>query len=157
LLAGERRDQYQLYSLNADGSWKEPVTSIGEGLEKDRLEYLADSRAVQIQELQSELERLRDWTGSDASGEANVALSSLVRIVGNSTASTRQRLRAAAAVLGYKVHDNGVTEFVKRFLGSVCASTDIAVDYKIAAGELLRRHEAARIHTSDRTPSLPRR
>jgi hypothetical protein len=141
----DRRDQYQLYSLNADGSWKEPVTSIGEGLEKDWLEYLADSRAVQIQELQSELERLRDWTGSDASGEANVALSSLVRIVGNSTASTRQRLRAAAAVLGYKVHDNGVTEFVKRFLGSVCASTDIAVDYKIAAGELLRRHEAARI------------
>jgi len=50
----DRRDQYQLYTLNADASWKEPVTSIGEGLEKDQLEYLADSQTLQIVELQSE-------------------------------------------------------------------------------------------------------
>ena len=75
----------------------------------------------------------------------NIALSSLVRIVSDSTASTRQRIKAAAAVLGYKVQDAGVTEFVKGFLGSVCASTDIAVDYKIEASELLRKHEAPKI------------
>src|SRR5262249_775918 len=43
----ERRDQ--LYTLNPDGSWKEPPVSIGEQLEKarldnDRLEYLANSK-----------------------------------------------------------------------------------------------------------------
>jgi hypothetical protein len=149
----DRRDQYQLYALNADASWKEPVTSIGEGLEKDRLEYLADSQAVQIQELQGELECLRNWTGSDANGEANVALSSLIRIVGDSAASTRQRIRASAAVLGYKVHDDGVTEFVKRFLESVCADADIATDYRIEAGELLRRHEAPRVMSESVRPT----
>jgi hypothetical protein len=120
-------------------------------LEKDRLEYLADSQAVQIQKSQSELERLRDWTGSDANGEVNVALSSLVRIVGDIAASTRRRIKTSSAILGYKVHDDGVTEFVKRFLGSVCASADIPVDYKIEAGELLRRYEAPRV-----TPEIVR-
>src|SRR5262249_9946919 len=106
----------------------------------------ANSQTQQIEELQGEVEQLRDWSnGSNANGEANVALSSLIRIVSDSTASTRQRIRAAAAVLGYKVHDDGVTEFVTRFLGSVCASADIAVDYKIEAGELLRKHEAPKI------------
>jgi hypothetical protein len=70
-------------------------------MDKDQLESLVNSQTVQIGELQSEVECLRDWSsGSNANGEANVALSSLVRIVGDSTASTRQRLKAAAAVLG---------------------------------------------------------
>ncbi len=126
--ARDQRDQYQLYNLNPDGSWKEPATeSIGEGLEKDRLEYLVDSQTRQLEGLQSEVERLRDWSsGSDTNG-ANVALSTLARIVGDSTASTRQRIRAAAAVLGYKTQG------------------DLAVDYKIEAGELLRKHEAPRV------------
>src|SRR5262249_6336644 len=95
----DRRDQYQLYSLNPDGSWKEPVTSIGEGLEKDRLEYLADLQAVQIEDLQGQVESLRDWSSGSANG---VAVSNLAQIVSNSSASTRQRLRAAAAILSYK-------------------------------------------------------
>lgn len=35
--------------------------------------------------------------------------------------------------------------FVKGFLGSVCADAEIATDYRIEAGELLRRHEAPRV------------
>src|SRR5262249_4327498 len=90
----DRRDQYQVYTLNADDvSWKEPVASIGEGLEKDQLEHLVGSQTLQIEELQGEVERLRDWSsGGDANGEANVALSSLVRIVGDSAITARQRL-----------------------------------------------------------------
>jgi hypothetical protein len=57
----------------------------------------------------------------------------------------RQRLKAAGTILGYKVHDEGVVEFTKRFLQSVCTSADIATDYRIEAGELLRKHEAPRI------------
>jgi hypothetical protein len=146
---GGGRDR--LYTLNSDGSWKEPPASIGEQLEKeqlekDRLEYLTNSQDRQIGELQGELERLRDWSaGGDANGEANVALSSLVRIIGDSGASTRQRLRASACVLNYKVHDDAVTEFVRRYLGAVCASADTPTDYRIEAGELLRRHEAPRV------------
>jgi hypothetical protein len=82
---------------NPDGSWKPTQTSAGQILEKDRLEYLVDSQTQQIEGLQGEVERLLDWSSGDANG-ANVALSSLVRIVGEGTASTRQRIRAAAAV-----------------------------------------------------------
>src|SRR5215472_16967484 len=78
-----REEGNRLYRLNSDGSWRERPASIGEQLEKerlekDRLEYLAGSQTQQIEELQGEVERLRDWSsGSNANGEANVALSSL--------------------------------------------------------------------------------
>jgi hypothetical protein len=53
------RDQYQLYTLNPNGSWKEPLPSTGEvlekeALEKDQLEYLVDSKTQQIDELQGD-------------------------------------------------------------------------------------------------------
>jgi hypothetical protein len=112
-------------------------------LENDRLAYVVDPQAAPIAELPDEVEDLRDWS-SDVNG-ANVAVSSLVRIVGDSTASTRQRIRAAAAVLGYKVQDDGVLELARGFLESLCANAEIGTDYRIAAGELLRRHEAPRV------------
>ena len=143
---------------NPDGCWKEPVTSsagepIGEPQSRDQLEYLVDSQTQRIGELRGEVERLRDWSnGGDANG-ADIALSSLVRIVSDSTASPRQRIKAAGAVLGYRVRDDGAVEFVKRFLQSVCVDTDIAIDYRIEAGELLRRHEAPRIASESVRPS----
>ena len=112
----------------------------------DRLVYWADLQATSPQESPDEVEVLPDLgSGSDADGGANVALSSLVRIVGDSAASLRQRLRAAAAVLAYKVQDAAVIEFVRRFLESLCADADTAIDHRIAAGELLRKHEAPRV------------
>jgi hypothetical protein len=142
--------------LNPNGSWKEPQTkSTGEtvGVDKDRLEYLVDSQMQRIAGLQAQLERVRDWSSGN-NGEANIALSSLVRIVSDSTASMRQRIKAAGAVLGYKVQDEGVVEFTKRFLESVCESADVSnVDYKIEAGELLRKHEAPRIASETVRPS----
>ena len=48
-------------------------------------------------------------------------------------------------MLGYQVQDAAVAEFVKRYLQSVCASADTPTDYKIEAGELLRRHSAPRV------------
>lgn len=75
-----------------------------------------------------------------------MALPSLARIVGDSTASTRQRIKAAAAVFAYKVADSEVITFVRRFLESVCTSSDIGnIDHKVEAAELLRRHEAPRV------------
>jgi hypothetical protein len=147
----------QPYCLSPDGSWKEPdIASIGESIgvsrDKSELEYLVGTQTRQIGELQDKVERLLDWKGGD---DVNgVALPSLVRIVGDGSASTRQRIKAAAAVLAYKTQDTAVIEFVKRFLGSVCASADIGnVDYKIEAGELLRKHEAPRIASESVRPS----
>jgi len=104
----------------------------------DRLEYLVDLQAGQLEGLQGEVECLRDWSSGNANG---IAVSNLAQIVSDSTASLRQRLRAAAVVLGYKVQDTAVTEFAKRFLESLCANADIPTDYRIEAGELLRRSE----------------
>jgi hypothetical protein len=144
----------QLYTLNSDNSWKEPPPkSVGERLgemDKDQLEYLAGSQAVQIEDLQGEVESLRDWSSGGANG---VAVSNLAQIVGDSAASTRQRLRAAAAILSYRVQSAGVTEFVKGFLESLCANVDIATDYRIEAGELLRRHEAPRVVSESIRPT----
>jgi hypothetical protein len=136
------------YCLSDDGSWKPPPVSTGEitgvPLSRDQLEYLSDTRAQQVEELQGELERLRDWSTSGDANGANVALTSLVRIVADSAASTRQRIRASAAVLGYKT-EGDTAEFAKKYLTSVCGDTGIAFDYRIEAGELLRKHEAPRV------------
>lgn len=138
----------QSYFLSSDGSWKEePIQStggsIGVSRDKDQLEYLVDSQTRQIGELQDKVERLLDWSNG---GDAGVALPSLVKIVGDGTASIRQRIKAAAAVFAYKVADSEVTTFVRRFLESVCTSTDIGnIDHKVEAAELLRRHEAPRV------------
>jgi hypothetical protein len=145
---GSPHNQNQLYNLSPNGSWKEePAASIGEGgiggdLDKNR----------QIGELQGEVERLLNWSGGSDGNGKGVGLSSLVRIVGDSAASTRQRIKAAAAVLGYKAQAD-VSEFVRKYLRTVCESTDIATDYKIEAGELLRRHEAPRVTPDSVRPS----
>ena len=151
----DRRDLNQLYTLNPDGSWRPPESigePVGEPRSRDQLEFPADSRAQEIGELQGEVERLRDWSSGSNDG-ADIALSSLTRIVSDGTASPRQRIKAAGAVLGYRVRDDSAVEFVKRFLQSVCVSTDIATDYRIEAGELLRRHEAPRIASESVRPS----
>jgi hypothetical protein len=142
-------------TLNPDGCWKKPPrSSVGDVLEQHRLEHIVSSQTTRIDELQGEVQRLLDWSSgaNGANVAVNVAVSNLVRIVGDSTATTRQRLRAAAAVLGYKTPDDGVTEFVKRFLESA-AGADIPVDYKIEASELLRKHEAPRVMSEIVRPS----
>jgi hypothetical protein len=116
---------------------------------------VAESRSEQIQDLRDEVESLRDW----ANGTNGIALGSLVRIVGDSSATVRQRLRAAGAVLAYKV-DPDVSEFTKRFLESVCEDLDVLVDYRIEAGELLRKCEGAprimsAIERPDPSPAAP--
>jgi hypothetical protein len=146
----------QPYILSPDGSWKEPdIASIGASIgvsrDKDQLEYLVGTQTRQIEGLKDEVERLRDFS-SGANG-ADVAVSTLVQIVSDSSASPRQRIKAAGTILGYRVQDDEVIEFVKGFLQSVCTSVDIAIDYKIEAGELLRRHEAPRIASESVRPS----
>jgi hypothetical protein len=138
------------YQFNPDCSWKPPPTSVGQAVEKDRMQYLVESQTQQIVELQDEVERLLDFTNGDGT---NVALASLVRIVGDSAATERQRLKAAGAVLGYKVHDDSAAEFTKRYLQSVCTSADVAIDYRIEAGELLRKHEAPRVTSETVRPA----
>jgi hypothetical protein len=85
--------------------------------------------------LRRQIEDLRDWSG----GSNGVAVEHLARIVGDGSATVRQRLRACAVVLGYKVQNPDITEFAKAFLEHVCGNADIPIDYRIEAGELLRR------------------
>jgi hypothetical protein len=142
------------YQLNPNGCWKPPpLSSAGEKLEKDRLAHAVDSQTRRIAELQGEVDSLRDWSKGDDADGANVALSSLLRIVSDNTASPRQRIRAASTILSYKVQDSDAVEFTTRFLRSVCTSADIATDYRIEAGELLRKHEAPRIASESVRPS----
>ena len=150
----DRRDQYQLYTLNTDASWKEPVTSIGEGLEKDRLEHLANSQAVQIEEMKGEIECLREWSaGSDANG-AGIAVAALVRIVADGNATARQKIKASSTILSYKTQDDAVVEFAKKYLQSVCGDLGVAVDYRIEASEALRRSEDPKLMPATERPPV---
>jgi hypothetical protein len=135
--------------LDPNGTWKKPPpTFTGEILERDRLEHVVSLQTTQIEELQGENRRLLDGIAGD-----NVAVSALVRIVADGAVATPRRIRAAAAVLGYKVSDASIIEFVRRFLESVCAAPDTHVDHKIEAGELLRKHEAPRVMSEIVRPS----
>jgi hypothetical protein len=146
----------QSYTLNPDGSWKEPPISVGEQLEieqrnNDRLEYVVGSQTQHIEELQNEIECLRDFSGGGSNG---VAISNLAKIIGDNTASVRQRVKAAGALLAYKVDDDSIVGFARGYLESVCASAD-NFDYRIEAGELLRRHEAPRVAPETVRPVYP--
>jgi hypothetical protein len=131
------------YILDPAGSWKVPQPSVGELLERskrenDRLEFVAESRSEQIQELRGEIENLRDWSG----GSNGTALASLLRIVSDNGATIPQRLRASGVVLAYKVEPR-VSTFVQSFLESVCENDSVLADHRIFAGELLRKIEGA--------------
>jgi len=114
----------------------------------EQFKHVVSLQTAQIEELQDENRRLLDGIAGD-----NVAVSALVPIVADNAVATPRRIRAAAAVLGYKVSDVGTIEFVRRFLESVCASPDTHVDHKIEAGELLRKHEAPRVMSEIVRPS----
>jgi hypothetical protein len=117
------------------------------------LEYLVDSQTQQIEGLQGEVERLRDWSnGSDADG-AGVAIPSLIRIITDSASTMRQKLKGAETILSYQVEDASVVEFTKKFLQSVCTSADVATDHRVEAAGLLRRCEAPRVTPDSVRPS----
>jgi hypothetical protein len=105
-------EQGKLNVLNPDGAWKKPpLSSTGEVLERDRLEHVVNLQTTQIEELPGENKRLLNGIAGD-----NVAVSALVRIVADGAVSTPRRLKAAAAVLNYRVSDVGIIEFVRRYL-----------------------------------------
>jgi hypothetical protein len=106
--------------------------------ENDRLELLVGSRTEQVDQLQDQLDDLRDWSNGGSNG---VAVPSLVAILTDNGASVRQKIKAASAILGYKVQDPSVSAFARRFLESICAKADVPTDYKIQAAETLRRAE----------------
>jgi hypothetical protein len=130
-----------------NGCWKEPdIASIGAGIgvsrDKDQLEYIVGTQTRQIEGLKDEVERLRDFS-SGANG-ADVAVSTLVQIVSDTGASPRQRIKASGAILGYRVQDDKVIAFVRGFLETICIS-DIAIDHRTEAAELLRKLTAPRV------------
>jgi hypothetical protein len=149
-----------VYSLDSAGSWKIPAPSVEVQLERsrrnqDRLEFLASSREAQLQELRSQMEDLRDWSG----GGNGTALASLLRIVSDNGATIPQRLRASSVVLAYKVEPR-VSTFVQSFLESVCENDSVLADHRIFAGELLRKCEGtprimSPIERPDPSPTVP--
>jgi hypothetical protein len=146
----------RIYKLDPAGAWKPPVPSVGEQLEaarreNDRLDFVAESRLERIDQLQDRLDILRDWVG----GANGVAVEHLIKIVADSSTTPRQKLRAAGVVLGYKV-DPQIAEFVKAFLEHLCMSPDTPTDYKIEAGEILRKAEGSpRIAPAVERPAPP--
>ena len=102
------------------------------------MQHVAGSQAEQLQELEDRIEDLRDLASGGSNG---VAVPSLVAILTDNAASTRQKIKAALAILGYKLQDPSVSAFTRRYLESVCADVDVATDYKIQAAETLRRAE----------------
>jgi hypothetical protein len=141
--------------LNPDGSWQpSPLSSTGERLERDRFEYVKNAQALRIEELEGEVQRLLDWSGGNAN-RANVAISALVRAVGDSEVSTPRRLKAAAAILGYKVEDEAVSAFAIKFLEALCASSDTDIDHRIEAGRLLQQFRSPKILQPIERPVRP--
>ena len=123
--------------LNPDGCWREvPSPPLERLLERDQLEYVASSRAAKIEELEDEVRRLVDG----AADGANIAVSSLVRIVGDGTVSTPRRLKAAGVLLGYKVQSDDVVGLAKKYLESLCGNPDTPLGHQIEAAELLQKH-----------------
>jgi hypothetical protein len=130
---------------NILGSWQpSPLSSTGEKLERDRFEYVKNVQALRIEELECEVQRLLDWSGGNANG-ANVAISALVRVVGDSAVSTPRRLKAAAAILGYKVEDEAIIAFAVKFLEALCAGSDTHIDHRIEASRLLQQFKSPRV------------
>jgi hypothetical protein len=104
--------------------------------ENNRLEFLLDSREMQIAELQGQVD--------DLSGGSNgIAVVSLIRIV-SGKASTRQKLKACSIVLGYRV-DPEIGERIKRYLETLCERGDVPLDYRLQAAELLRKASDVKI------------
>jgi hypothetical protein len=112
--------QGQLYVIDYDAFSKAPA-SIGESQAEELVE-----------EPQAEFDTIRTNGG--------VAITSLIEIVNDRSATVRQRLKAASVLLGYRVGPD-VSERTKRFLESVCGRSDVSLDYKIQAAETLRRIE----------------
>jgi hypothetical protein len=117
-------------------------------MDDDRLVYSVGPQAVPFEDLPDE-----DLSDRSSGGNANgVAVSNLAQIMNDNTANMRQRIRAAATILGYKVRDDGVTEIAKRFLESVCANVDVSTDHRLEAGEILRRSEDVKIVPATERP-----
>jgi hypothetical protein len=136
----------KLYILDPAGSYRETPPSIEAQLEtaernQNRLEVLVGSREEQLQELRDKVQNLSDWAGGS---NGSTAVVHLIKILADNdnTVTMRQKLKAAEVVLNYKV-DSDVREFARAYLESVVENADALVDYRILAGELLRKCEGA--------------
>jgi hypothetical protein len=145
----------QLWFLNPAAPWKASPSTVDEdgGTEAERLErakqkatrleVLTDAQAGKIEELEGQVESLRDW----ANGSNSRAVGNLIAIVSDASASPRQRLKAAGVLVNYKVQDPAVHEFAKAFLEHLSASAE-NFDTRIEASEILRRCEDAMLRPS---------
>jgi hypothetical protein len=130
----------RMLNLSPDDSWREPEVSIGEKLERSkretsRLEHIAGSQAEQIEELQSEVENLRNWASD---GSNSVAVEHLTKIVSDTSATVRQRIRACTLLLNYR-SDHDTSAFARSFLEKVVSDPATPVDHRLEGLEQLRR------------------
>jgi hypothetical protein len=95
-----------------------------------------------IEELQGENRLLLNGIADNGD---NVAITALVKIIGDGSVSIPRKLRASATVLSYKVENAGVVEFVRGFLMLLCSNPEVSVDHQLEASELLQRHGNPRI------------
>jgi Fe2+ or Zn2+ uptake regulation protein len=135
ITGGGGRDE--IYQLNPEAPWK-ASGSIGGKVgvseaEQTRLELLVDTQAGEIQELQDQVDTLLAGSGSNG-----VAIEHLTRIVADTGATVRQRLRACSILLNYR-SDPDTTAFARSFLEKVVSDPATPVDYKLEGLEQLRK------------------
>jgi hypothetical protein len=137
-----------IYTLNPDGCWRNSLNPhpIGEKMERDQLQHVLGMKEERIGELERQIEGIAD--------NGSVAVSSLVRIVGDASVAVRRRLKAAAAILGFKVDDESIVAFAVNYLESVCTSSDAHIDHKIEAGRLLQQFQNPRIAQPVERPTV---
>jgi hypothetical protein len=84
--------------------------------------------------LQSQVEDLRDRS------EANngIAISNLIQIIADRSATLRQKVKACALLLSYK-SDHDTNAFARAFLEKAVSDPDTPIDYKLEGLEQLRR------------------
>jgi hypothetical protein len=125
--------------LNGDGCWRNSLNPhpIGEKLERDQLQHVLDMKEERIVELERQIVGIAD--------SGSVAVSALVRVIGDVSVTARRKLRAASAILSFKVEDESVTAFAVNYLETICASSDAHIDHKIEAGRLLQQFQNPRV------------
>jgi hypothetical protein len=150
----------KIYTLNPDGSWRNPPkppprAEIGEELERHQFDHVLAMRAEHIKKLETTTKRLTDMRKAVAAGEAaGPAISTLVEIMSDPTVTIRGRLAAAENLLAYKTPPD-VAEHAKMFLATVFLDKDQPLDHRLAATTALRKSEDVRIMPAIERPAPP--
>jgi hypothetical protein len=148
--------RHQEYVLSSDGAWRDALkSSLEEGLERERLEYVVEQQTERIQKLEVKNRRLTGTRKAIAAGaEVGGAVAALTAIMHDQSVAPRRRLQAAGSILSYRAPQD-VTQHAKAFLASIFGDPAQNVDLRLAAAEQLRKSEDVRLMPPIERPAPP--